>query len=245
MCVMEWLSEWLSEWVYSRKNESSTLICYIFCKAYRGYPAYRYAASMIGLIILCLVQEGLSRLRTSIARQYSLQSSSEDAENAAVVHPETASPPFFGRWKAVCLLWLSAAAAVWWPSVCIVWEGARATSFAWYQLDRPMQMYWPNLCLSSLAHQIIWDEIWTGFLYGQLRLVMHCLLCRMYNPPAVRIALSLLYALNLTTSYLLMLAVMTYNVGYFLAIICGLALGHLIFFPAALAKAPTAPSNCC
>lgn len=38
-----------------------------------------------------------------------------------------------------------------------------------------------------------------------------------------------LYAMNVVVSYLLMLAVMTYNVGYFLAIVTGLALGHFLF----------------
>ena len=53
---------------------------------------------------------------------------------------------------------------------------------------------------------------------------------------AVRATLSLLYGVNLITSYLLMLAVMSFNVGIFVAIVSGLALGHFIFFPAAAAK---------
>ena len=53
-----------------------------------------------------------------------------------------------------------------------------------------------------------------------------------------RLLASVLYALNLTTSYLLMLAVMTFNVGYFLAIVGGLALGHFIFFPPATGRNP-------
>ena len=60
----------------------------------------------------------------------------------------------------------------------------------------------------------------------------------------MRVVLGLLYAFNLTTSYLLMLAVMSYNVGYFIAIVTGLALGHFIFFPAAR-KASTIPSSHC
>ena len=62
--------------------------------------------------------------------------------------------------------------------------------------------------------------------------------CRRFSALLIRLLLSLLYALNLTTSYLLMLAVMTFNVGYFIAIITGLALGHFIFFPPASGKNP-------
>ena len=42
--------------------------------------------------------------------------------------------------------------------------------------------------------------------------------------------LTLLYFANLATSYLLMLAVMTYNVGFFLAVSGGMALGYYVFF---------------
>ena len=49
------------------------------------------------------------------------------------------------------------------------------------------------------------------------------------NPIAAKALHSLLYALNLSFSYLLMLAVMTYNVGYFFVIVLGLALGNFIF----------------
>ncbi|KAK9832396.1 hypothetical protein WJX74_008840 [Apatococcus lobatus] len=40
---------------------------------------------------------------------------------------------------------------------------------------------------------------------------------------------SALYAINIAFSYLLMLAVMTYNVGYFFVVVLGLATGHLLF----------------
>jgi hypothetical protein len=44
---------------------------------------------------------------------------------------------------------------------------------------------------------------------------------------------ALAYALSLVTSYLLMLAVMTYNVGIFAAVVSGMAAGHYLFSPAA------------
>ena len=58
----------------------------------------------------------------------------------------------------------------------------------------------------------------------------------------VKIALTLLYAVNVAISYLLMLAVMTYNVGYFFAIVVGLAAGYFAFFNSA---SPTATSDVC
>eukprot|EP01024_Parvocaulis_polyphysoides_P013619 TRINITY_DN15343_c0_g3_i1.p1 TRINITY_DN15343_c0_g3~~TRINITY_DN15343_c0_g3_i1.p1 ORF type:complete len:183 (-),score=1.12 TRINITY_DN15343_c0_g3_i1:215-715(-) len=45
-------------------------------------------------------------------------------------------------------------------------------------------------------------------------------------PRGSAIMLTLLYGLNLITSYLLMLAVMTYNCGYFIIIVGGLMTGH-------------------
>ncbi len=53
--------------------------------------------------------------------------------------------------------------------------------------------------------------------------------CRPINSTAARAVHSLLYAINLSCSYLLMLAVMTFNVGYFFVIILGLALGNFLF----------------
>ena len=56
-----------------------------------------------------------------------------------------------------------------------------------------------------------------------------CVLCRIMNATVARAVHSLLYAINLACSYLLMLAVMTFNVGYFFVIVGGLALGNFLF----------------
>lgn len=41
---------------------------------------------------------------------------------------------------------------------------------------------------------------------------------------------SLLYTANITTGYLLMLAVMSFNVGFFAAVVLGMGIGHFLFF---------------
>lgn len=58
----------------------------------------------------------------------------------------------------------------------------------------------------------------------------------------MRLALTLLYAVNVAISYMLMLAIMTYNVGYFFAIVAGLAVGYFIFYNSA---SPSASSDVC
>ena len=40
---------------------------------------------------------------------------------------------------------------------------------------------------------------------------------------------SLLYTANIATSYLLMLAVMTFNAGYFVTVVLSMGLGHFLF----------------
>jgi copper transporter 1 len=52
---------------------------------------------------------------------------------------------------------------------------------------------------------------------------------RASTPARLRAVLALLYAVNIAVAYLLMLAVMTYNVGYFVAIVAGFGLGHFAF----------------
>ncbi|KAI8469758.1 MAG: Ctr copper transporter family-domain-containing protein [Monoraphidium minutum] len=51
-----------------------------------------------------------------------------------------------------------------------------------------------------------------------------------FAPLATRALHSSLYALNLGTGYLLMLAVMTFNVGYFFTVVISMGIGHLLFF---------------
>lgn len=45
----------------------------------------------------------------------------------------------------------------------------------------------------------------------------------------LRVLLSLLYTVNVGTSYFLMLAIMTFNVGYFVVIVAGLGIGYFAF----------------
>ena len=54
--------------------------------------------------------------------------------------------------------------------------------------------------------------------------------CRSKSSLGPKLLLSLLYGTNLALAYLLMLAVMTYNVGYFAVIVIGLTVGHFMFF---------------
>ena len=51
------------------------------------------------------------------------------------------------------------------------------------------------------------------------------------RPPdqAARFILSIAYGANAVTSYMLMLAIMTFNVGYFIVVVTGLSVGHYIF----------------
>ena len=56
--------------------------------------------------------------------------------------------------------------------------------------------------------------------------------------------LSLTYGLNVATSYLLMLAVMTFNAGYFFVIVGGLTVGHFLF-SGSPAAAQSSSELCC
>mmetsp|Transcript_45220 Transcript_45220/g.134963 ORF Transcript_45220/g.134963 Transcript_45220/m.134963 type:complete len:101 (-) Transcript_45220:375-677(-) len=61
---------------------------------------------------------------------------------------------------------------------------------------------------------------------------------------STKLVLAALYAGNMLTSYMLMLAVMTYNSGCFLAVILGLGLGFLLFVDAGSAAANRSDSCC-
>lgn len=67
--------------------------------------------------------------------------------------------------------------------------------------------------------------------------------CSLRAASGSRIVLTVLYGLNVAIAYLLMLAVMTYNVGYFVVIVLGLAAGHFLFFGPASPMA--SPDACC
>ena len=54
-------------------------------------------------------------------------------------------------------------------------------------------------------------------------------MCRNAASSSLQLWHSALYAINIGFSYLLMLAIMTYNVGYFIVIVLGLATGHFLF----------------
>ncbi len=55
----------------------------------------------------------------------------------------------------------------------------------------------------------------------------------------------MLYALNAATSYLIMLAVMTYNVGYFLTVVLAMGVGHFLFSRKATQLGVLRQDPCC
>lgn len=61
-----------------------------------------------------------------------------------------------------------------------------------------------------------------------------CCFCRQARDSTSHILLTLGYGANVATSYLLMLAVMTFNVGYFITVVLGLMVGHFLLFSPAL-----------
>lgn len=132
--------------------EATTSVTLWF-KEWKTDTSGKYAGSIIGLLLLCLLQEGISRGRLLATRRWAGSSFRSLDSSSEAGHPD----PVF--------------------------------SFASYGRHLP-----------------------------------------------TRIGLTALYALNVTTSYLLMLAVMTFNVGYFITVVAGLALGHFIFFPASQAR---------
>ncbi|GFH10202.1 uncharacterized protein HaLaN_05474 [Haematococcus lacustris] len=98
------------------------------------------------------------------------------------------------------------------------------------------------MAFTSSIHTTLWLSPWTTtnvYSYGASLLalvalaVLHeCLAVHRHGPsPAgAKLWLSGLYCASMTTSYLLMLAVMTFNVGFFLAVVLGLGLGYYLLF---------------
>ena len=70
-------------------------------------------------------------------------------------------------------------------------------------------------------------------------------LCRKSNQ-RLRTALTATYAVNVVLAYLLMLAVMTYNVGCTVAVVAGIAVGYYAFMSAQMdGSAARAPADLC
>ncbi|GBG72058.1 hypothetical protein CBR_g10993 [Chara braunii] len=66
------------------------------------------------------------------------------------------------------------------------------------------------------------------------------------NTSKAHLLSSFLYLVNVTSSYLLMLIVMTYNAGLFVAVVLGLSCGYLIFRrPAVRANDAYSAETCC
>lgn len=103
-------------------------------------------------------------------------------------------------------------------------------------IPAPVYVCWLTLVASFLAYTSC------GMHHRSPHLL--CSVCRSLRTPEtrVRLALTLLYAVNVAISYMLMLAIMTYNVGYFFAIVAGLAVGYFIFYNSA---SPSASSDVC
>ena len=60
----------------------------------------------------------------------------------------------------------------------------------------------------------------------------------------IRFLLSFTYGIQVASSYLLMLAIMTYNAGYFFVIVGGLSAGHFLF-SSSLYVATHSSEACC
>ena len=69
-------------------------------------------------------------------------------------------------------------------------------------------------------------------------------LCACRSALGQRLAMSLSYGVQVASSYLLMLAIMTFNAGYFFVIVGGLAMGHFLF-SSSLYVASHSSEACC
>lgn len=61
----------------------------------------------------------------------------------------------------------------------------------------------------------------------------------------LRLVVCALYALDVALSYMLMLAVMTFNTWYMITLVIALAVGHYVFYPAHADAEQASASGCC
>lgn len=61
----------------------------------------------------------------------------------------------------------------------------------------------------------------------------------------LRAVLCVLYAINILLSYMLMLAVMTFNAWYMVVLVVGLAVGHFMWYPLRADGEQASADGCC
>ena len=161
-----------------------------------------YLLSCFALVGLCLLHEVLNAYRTSFHQQYV---SSPAAEYDRLQAPgEAGNGTGIKRYKAA--------------QPCLPYCAALRSQNALHLLS-------DDQCIHHVCHQACIFQV----LLASVFKFMPVYVCRPMSITAARATHSLLYAVNLSFSYLLMLAVMTYNVGFFFVIVLGLALGNFLF----------------
>ena len=104
-----------------------------------------------------------------------------------------------------------------------------------YALDNPTKYFFGTvgvLLMAVLAQSFVWARRRAA--------------TKIQRPALAAAAMALFYALQVLTGYFLMLISMTYQVPLFVAIILGLAIGHICFnYDPADEPASAAPAKCC